>query len=499
VARKQNNGKRRPARPKVRTSFTPRVIAVTLFILFVFLGWMFFWMLFSEHHALVTARQDGLAEQVRMAVSICEHFQARMEAGEFTRDEAIEQSRLTLTSLRYGQLSEGYFYILDRQGQMVAHPLRPELAGEDLRDLTDAGGKRFIEVILNTPDHGPGRLVTYRWQWLNSATDMPELMAYVEGFEPWNWYIVTEVQTADINARIIGDLARQVGILFMLTLALAGVLAVTLQRQVLSGVDRLIEVARRLAAGDLSARTVISPTDEMKSLSVAINQMAEGIQARDEQVRLTQRTAVFALAKLAEARDRETGGHLLRVREYSKLLAQELANEPNWREIITPQFINDIYDASLLHDVGKVAVPDAILLKPDTLDEGEMAIMMSHTLVGANTIRAARQRMKAESSFLIMAEQIARSHHERWNGKGYVECLSGEDIPPAARIFSIVDVYDALTTERPYKQAYTHAQAIELMQEERGQRFDPSALDAFFRAADKFNAIRAEFADESAA
>lgn len=480
---------------EVRSSFTPRVIAVTLIILFVFLGWMFYWLLYAERQALLEARRTSLAEQVRVAVSICRRYHNRSEAGEYLRRDAMELASSMLLELRFGPLSEGYFYIFDRSGTLVGHPFRPELAGTNLRGLVDGTGRAFINQLISGNMQGPGKYVTYRYNWLDGTTEAQEQLAYAAGFEPWDWFIVTEVQTADINAQIIGDLTRQAGLLLMLTVVLAGVLSATLRRLVLQGVDRLIKVARELATGNMGARAVVSPTDEVSSLAKAINQMAEGIQARDDRLRLAQRASLFALAKLAEARDRETGGHLLRVREYATTLAHELGKHPEWQAIIDNGFIADIYDASMLHDVGKVAVPDSILLKPDVLDEGEMAIMMSHTLVGANTIRTARERMKAESSFLVMAEQIARSHHERWNGEGYVEGLSGSDIPPAARIFSVVDVYDALTTERPYKRAYSHAQAVSLMREDRGKRFDPVVFDAFLAVAGRFNEIRAEFAD----
>ncbi|HES58053.1 MAG TPA: HD domain-containing protein, partial [Firmicutes bacterium] len=212
--------------------------------------------------------------------------------------------------------------------------------------------------------------------------------------------------------------------------------------------------------------------------------------------RMVTRASVFALAKLAEARDRETGGHLLRVREYSAILCNRLRRHPKWRELITDQFIVDLYDAVMLHDIGKVAIPDSILLKPDVLDDGERAIMMSHTLVGANTIKMARERMKVDSGFLEMAEQIARSHHERWDGDGYVECLRGDQIPPAARIFTVADIYDALTTERTYKAAFTHAEAVEAMREDRAKRFDPVVFDAFLESGEEFNKVRQLYADE---
>lgn len=486
---------RRAAGAAVGSRFTPRVITVILIILFVFLGWTFYWLLYAEQQSLFAARREVLAEQVRTALSVCRQYAADVEAGVLTRDAAIEQAREMLAAMRYGPLSDGVFIVLDTQGTLVAHPLRQDLVGEDLLELADGGGQEFVAQMIEQSRHQPGVFLTYKWRWLDGAVDVPEQLAYVAAYEPWSWLIVTEMSTADINERIMSELARQVALLLMLTLVLAGVLSVTLRRLVLHGVDRLIGVARRLAAGDLSARAEVSPMDEMSALAEATNQMADGIQKRDEQVRLTQRTAVYALAKLAEARDNETGGHLLRVREYSLLLAHALRKTEGWGELIDSQFIADLYDATMLHDVGKVAIPDSILHKPDTLDEGEMAIMMSHTLVGANTIRAARQRMQARSTFLVMAEQIARSHHERWDGKGYVECLQGDQIPAVARIFTVADVYDALTTVRPYKPAYGHEQTVEMMREDRAKRFDPQVFDAFLGIAAKFNDIRIQFAD----
>ena len=491
-----NNGAAvRAERAEPSSRFTPRVITVILIILFVFLGWTFYWLLYAEQQSLFAARREVLAEQVHTALSVCRRFNAEVEEGRLRRDVGIEQARQMLAAMRYGQLSDGVFIVLDTQGTLVAHPLRTDLVGENLLELADGRGQAFVAEMIEQSRHQPGVFLTYQWRWLDGAVDVPDQLAYVALYEPWNWLIVTDKSTADINERIMSDLARQVGLLFMLTLVLAGVLSATLRRLVLHGVDRLIGVARRLAAGDLSARAAVNPMDEMNALAAATNQMAEGIQERDEQVRLTQRTAVYALAKLAEARDNETGGHLLRVREYAGVLAHALRKQPGWESLIDRQFIADLYDASLLHDVGKVAIPDSILLKPDILDEGEMAIMMSHTLVGANTIRAARKRMQARSTFLVMAEQIARSHHERWDGRGYVEGLKGDQIPPVARIFSVADVYDALTTVRPYKPAYSHEQAIEMMREERGQRFDPQVFDAFLGVAGKFNDIRIQFAD----
>jgi HD-GYP domain-containing protein (c-di-GMP phosphodiesterase class II) len=482
-----------------RSRLTPRVIAVIVILLVIFLGWTFFWLLYAEQQALMDARRYTLAENVGLALSLCQELHDRAESGELAHPVARAEAARLLGYLRYGPQKAGYFYIIDGSGVMVMHPLRPSLAGSDIRQLTDADDNCFLARIIEQSRHYPTGFSSYRYNWHGDQTQATPLTAYSASFSPWNWIVVSELGTADIQAMVMGELLQQALLLALLTVVLASVLSITLKRLVLQGVDRLIEVAGQLRGGDLSARAEILPADEMGPLAQAINQMAEGIQQRDAQIRQTQRAAVFALANLAEARDNETGGHLLRVREYVAALAALLRSRNGWAGVIDDDFIADLYDASMLHDIGKVAIPDNILRKPDVLDEGEKAIMMSHTLVGANTIRAARKRMRVRSSFLTMAEQIARSHHERWDGNGYVEGLAGESIPLAARIFALADVYDALTTARPYKPAYSHEQALETMREERGKIFDPQLFDAFVEHNAAFDRIRREFGEESAA
>ena len=482
-----------------RPRFTPRVLAVILIILAVFLGWTFFWLLYAERQALFHARRDALASQVDVALSFCRQLNAEATTGRVTRAVAIERARHTLAALRYGPQNTGYFYVLSTSGDLVVHPFRPELVDTNVSALTDDDGKGFVTQILSLLRTDTGGFTQHTYQWTGSARAVGPQIAYAERFEPWNWVIVTEAATADIHEQFVTGLYRQIGVLVILTLVLALVLSATLKRLVLAGVDRLIEVARRLQRGDLDARADINPTDEMSALAQAINKMAAGIKRHDEQIRQSTRAAMFALAKLAESRDNETGWHLLRVREYARVLAQALSKQPGWDGLINRQFLADIYDAVLLHDIGKVGVPDHILLKPEALDEGEMAVMMSHTLIGANTIRAARRQLKVQSSFLKMAEDIARNHHERWDGTGYVGSASGIEIPAAARIFTVADVYDALTTRRPYKPAYGHEQAMAIMRRERGARFDPEVFDTFIEISDEFDRVRQEFAEENGA
>ena len=202
-------------------------------------------------------------------------------------------------------------------------------------------------------------------------------------------------------------------------------------------------------------------------------------------------TTILGLAKLAEYRDEGTGMHLERIREYAKMIAQELARIPKYQNSITPDYIDDIYQSSILHDIGKVGIPDAILLKPDKLTDEEFAVIKRHTLLGGDAIKAIEYQIEGKS-FLQMGKEIAYSHHEKWDGSGYPAGLKSEDIPLAARIVALADVYDALTTERFYKPAYTHEKSRQIIIGLRTTHFDPEIVDVFLQLEADFRRIRAE-------
>jgi len=187
---------------------------------------------------------------------------------------------------------------------------------------------------------------------------------------------------------------------------------------------------------------------------------------------------ILALAKLAESRDRETGNHLERVRSYCRILARQLQSQPQFRDTIDDEYIRLIYDTSPLHDIGKVAIPDAILLKPGQLTKAEFEIMKTHTTHGARTLSAAMAEFP-NARFLQMAHDIALSHHERYDGRGYPQGIAGQDIPLCARIVTLADVYDALTSKRVYKPDMSHAEASSIIVAQRGAQFDPTIVDAF--------------------
>jgi len=200
---------------------------------------------------------------------------------------------------------------------------------------------------------------------------------------------------------------------------------------------------------------------------------------------------ILGLAKLAEHRDTDTGRHLERMREFSRVLVVQLAQHPKYCDYISEDYIEDIYHSSILHDIGKVGVPDAILLKKGRLTPEEFEVIKTHSLLGGKTLSAVDAQFKNQS-FLTIAKEIAYYHHERWDGGGYPKGLSGEAIPLSARIVTVSDVYDALTSKRCYKDAFSHEEARAIILEERGRMFDPDIVDAFVSTEQEFLRIRRE-------
>ena len=210
-----------------------------------------------------------------------------------------------------------------------------------------------------------------------------------------------------------------------------------------------------------------------------------------EQVReiaQAQMTTIFALAKLAESRDHETGKHLERVQILCKLLAIEMSVNPKYSATISDEYIHNIFHASPLHDIGKVAIPDSILLKPGKLTAGEFAVMKTHATLGAQTLELVLEQHPA-NAFIGMGIEIARSHHERWDGGGYPGGLAGRNIPLCARIMTIADCYDALRSKRCYKEPRSHEDSRDLVVGSSGCQFDPDAIDAFKAVEDKFRRV----------
>ena len=201
---------------------------------------------------------------------------------------------------------------------------------------------------------------------------------------------------------------------------------------------------------------------------------------------------IFSLAKLAESRDNETGAHLERIREYCRILATELIETQRYKNDIDGDYVQLLYLTSPLHDIGKVGIPDSVLLKPGRLTLDEFEVMKQHTIIGGNTLSAAAKAYP-EAKFLAMARDVAFTHHERYDGKGYPYGLSGSQIPLCGRITAIADVYDALTSKRVYKPEYSHETSKELILEGRGTQFDSYLVDVFMSCEEQFIHVRERY------
>ena len=210
-----------------------------------------------------------------------------------------------------------------------------------------------------------------------------------------------------------------------------------------------------------------------------------------------QHATILALARLAEQRDNETGKHLQRLAAYCRLTANGLREEGYFKDIVTGSWVRDLELSSALHDIGKVGIPDSILLKPAKLTPGEWDVMKSHALLGESTLESVIADF-GPTRFLLMGRDIAGAHHEKWDGSGYPRGARGERIPLAARILAIVDVYDALTSTRPYKKAWAHEEAIAWIRARAGTHFDPILVATFVSRAEEVDRIRAHLADEPA-
>ena len=203
----------------------------------------------------------------------------------------------------------------------------------------------------------------------------------------------------------------------------------------------------------------------------------------------TRAATIMGLAKLTEYRDHDTGSHLERIQEYVKMLTEELGNCPEFYGYLTRDYIEDIYLSSILHDIGKVGIPDSILLKPGKLDTREFDIIKKHCQYGGDAIKAVESKISGES-FLTLGREIAYSHHEKWDGTGYPNGIKNNQIPLSARIVAVADVYDALTSKRIYKDAYSHNTAVDIILSEREKHFDPMVTDAFIATASIFDLTR---------
>jgi len=248
--------------------------------------------------------------------------------------------------------------------------------------------------------------------------------------------------------------------------------------------------------GNLNASVPISSVDEFGHMAKYTNEMIKSLRDRTEALQLTQDVSILSLASLAETRDNETGAHIMRTQRFVLSLAESLKDKDGFSDVLTKDNIDLIYKSAPLHDIGKVGIPDNILLKPGKLTDDEFKIMKRHPYYGKKALHTAGITL-GKNSFLKFAEEISYTHHEKWDGSGYPRMLKGEDIPVSGRIMALADVYDALVTKRVYKEAFSHEEAKDIILKGKGTHFDPRVVDAFLSQEQDFIRIGKEFSDEN--
>lgn len=250
-----------------------------------------------------------------------------------------------------------------------------------------------------------------------------------------------------------------------------------------------------VTSGHYDMAVPVSSNDEFGVMARHTNEMVRRIRERTEELQRTRDVTILTLASLAETRDNETGAHILRTQRYVKALAVHLRDHPRRSDVMDDETIDLLYKSAPLHDIGKVGIPDAILLKPGKLTEEEYAVMKEHPRIGAAALKVAEDELGG-NSFLNYAREISLSHHEKWDGSGYPHGLKGEDIPLSGRLMAVADVYDALISKRVYKPAFSHQEAMAILHEGRGRHFDPALIDAVDAVEMEFCEIARAFRDE---
>ncbi|WP_391087250.1 HD domain-containing phosphohydrolase [Vibrio sp. NH-UV-68] len=257
-----------------------------------------------------------------------------------------------------------------------------------------------------------------------------------------------------------------------------------MHRVLLSHESSLMEVTQ----GNISKRLPIFEHNELGSVASLTNQMLDSLESSQDEVKTTRDVAIVSLSALAESRDNETGAHILRTQEYVRALAMHLSQFECYKDLLTDNYIELLYKSAPLHDVGKVGIPDNILLKPGKLTDDEFEIMKGHPEIGAKALSMAEGQL-GSNSFLQLAKEISLTHHEKWDGSGYPNQLKEQEIPLSGRLMALADVYDALISERVYKKAFSHDKAKSIILQGNGNHFDPQVVEAFLAIEQQFVAI----------
>ncbi len=344
---------------------------------------------------------------------------------------------------------------------------------KDFQVLTACDGRQAIDILES---HGGIDLIL-----------MDVMMPVMDGFEACK-YIKDQPQIKDIPLLFLTSLESAADEAYALSL----------------GAGDFIHKPFTAPAVLARARNHLQLAQARRELQIRNDDLEKQVEERSRQMLIqseklvaAQSATITAMCSLAEVRDNETGNHILRTQNYVRALAEKIRGNPRFSHELTDENIVRMYKSAPLHDIGKVAIPDNILLKPGSLDAEEWETMKMHTVYGRDAIvQAERELQDGGDSFLFYAREIAYGHHEKWDGSGYPQGLKEEQIPLSARLMAVADVYDALITKRVYKPAFSTEKATSIIAEGRGKHFDPDIADAMLAIREEFESIARRFGDE---
>jgi len=312
-------------------------------------------------------------------------------------------------------------------------------------------------------------------------------------FKDLNW-LIDEHHKNPMKAVLL--VSAEITYILTIILGIATNLMVSFSRNLRMKLEFENTAMDEVGSGDFNCFVPVGSSDEFGMLAQGTNKMIGELRFRTEELHRTQDVTIMSLASLAETRDNETGAHILRTQRYVKALAEQLSTKDKYKDDLPVGAINLLYKSAPLHDIGKVGIPDSILLKPGRLTDEEFEIMKKHAQYGKETLERAEKQFAEGDSFLCYAREIAYSHHEKWDGSGYPQGLVGSDIPLSGRLMAVADVYDALISKRVYKDAFSHEKSKGIILNGVGKHFDPDVIDAFLAIEDEFIRIADEFSDE---
>lgn len=346
------------------------------------------------------------------------------------------------------------------------------------------------------PDDSPYPL-TQKFTWFATVCSISVIgVVFLVINKDLEWLVHTgDTISLDTAQRyILGEIVFVVGIM------MAYILAIILgySRNLKFFIQAENHTLHQVSQGQLNIEVPVTSNDEFGLMAKHTNNMISALSQRTKELNITRDASILGLASLAETRDNETGGHILRTQNYVRALAEQLSTNSLYTDQLDDETIDLLYKSAPLHDVGKVGIPDNILLKPGKLTDEEFAIMKQHPQIGADALQVAENQL-GSNSFLRIAREISLTHHEKWDGNGYPNGLKGEDIPISGRLMALADVYDALISKRVYKPAFSHEKATAIILEGKGTHFDPAIVDAFITIEARFIKIAADFSDDKQA